>query len=224
MPEATQEVQQETPAQIEERWQNHYKGLFEIWKRDELIGLEEKQEQQLRQVLEEKLQEIEKSRKPPTKEEIQTLLDQEYLTFQLTLVISGKKKEFTITELPQEAEKKFYKQFKTQLMDKASDLVALTQATMDQGMEAKMKAFLDSIDYSMDVLAEACALVLNPRDEDEEITNKWCQKNISSTRMWNIVKAQIEVNRLRDFFSQLSQSGMQMRQMIPNSTVASSRR
>lgn len=210
--------------EIEKKWENHFRGLFEIWKRDELVSLEEQQEQQLRKLLNEKIEEIEKSRKPPTKEEIQALLDQEYLSFKVKLFVNKEEREFMITELPQDAEKKFYKQFKTQLLEKAGDIAAISQATMDQGMEAKIKTFLEGVEYSMDMLAEACVTVLNPRGEEKEITRSWVQKNISSSRMWNIVKAQIEVNRLRDFFSQLSQSGMQVQRMIPNSTVASSLR
>jgi len=39
------------------------------------------------------------------------------------------------------------------------------------------------------------------------------QENISSMRQWNIIQAQVEANKLRDFFSKLSQSGQQIQMM-----------
>ena len=55
----------------------------------------------------------------------------------------------------------------------------------------------------LDVMIGVCAICLNPFDEDEEITEDWVRKNLSATRIVKIVTAQVEANKMRDFFSLL---------------------
>ena len=86
-------------------------------------------------------------------------------------------------------------------------LESFTQAGMDQPFEQKAKAFLELFDESFDMLADAVVMCLNPFGRKKLVDRDWVQNNIGSDRQWSIVTAQIEVNRLRDFFSKVSQSG-----------------
>ena len=159
-------------------------------------------------MIQEELERIRKDFGPPKLEDIQKLLDQEYLTFTVLVPWPGeeKKREFTIQELPQSVEKKFYKQIKSQLLPRAKELAALSFEVLEGKVEDKISAILEAFDPSFDILAAGVVLILNPRGETKEITQEWVQDNISSSRMWNILEAQMQVNRMRDFFSRLSLS------------------
>lgn len=156
-------------------------------------------------LIEEELARIRKDYGPPKQEDIQKLLDQEYLTFTIQVPWPGTdKKEYVIRELPQAAEKKFYRQVKDQLLPKAKDIAAISFKLLEGNVEDKVRSVLETFDSTFDILADGVVIVLNPRDEVKEITRDWVQDNISSGRMWNILEAQMAANRLRDFFSKAS--------------------
>jgi uncharacterized membrane protein YheB (UPF0754 family) len=157
-------------------------------------------------MIQEELERIRKDYGPPKPEEIQKLLDQEYLTFVVKLPWPGQttKREFTIQELPQSIEKQFYKQIKDQILPRAKEFAAISFNLLEGKLEDKISSALEAFDPSFDILADGVVLVLNPRGEEKDITRDWVQNNISSGRMWNILEAQIMVNRMRDFFSRLS--------------------
>lgn len=154
------------------------------------------------------LDEFKKSMAPPTTEEIQKLLDQEYATFKIKLFYNDAEKEFVIKELPQKFEKQFYRSLKEKLIPLASSLGSLmfqlTEAAQDNDGVKKITALLESFEPTFDLLAEACAISLDPGTR-LGIDAAWVQDNLSSWRIWNIVLAQVNVNRLRDFFYQLFQ-------------------
>lgn len=191
-----------------------YETRFEVWKAKDLAALAEKQDALVQKAVAEYMQKLEEERKPLTKEQIQQLLDQEYNTFPIKLRVNGEMQEFTIGELPQKAEKRFYMKFKEQLTAKASVVAALAQQTMDRPLEEKIKAFLETFDGAFEILAEAVVIVLNYDGSKKEITKDWVQENLNSNRMWNIVQAQMEVNKLRDFFSQVSLSGLKTQSLM----------
>lgn len=152
---------------------------------------------------------------PPTVEEIHTLLSQEYLTFPVVIpweseTSTEKERTFTIRELPQSIEKKFYKNFKEQVISRASDLGALTFDMLEGDVGAKITKLLEVLDPAFDLMADAVVMILNPRGKEKEISREWVQENLSSYRQWNIIYAQVQVNRLRDFFSQLSRGSKGM--------------
>lgn len=210
--------------EFEEKTEQKYKALLEVWKRDELISLEQRTEGLIAEEVKKRFDEWQKAQKPPSPEDLQQLLDQKYLEFKLTLRTGEGDREFTIVELPQAIEQKFYRIFKSKLIAKASVIASIAQANIDEPMDKKFKFALDAIDESFDVLAEACVLVLNPFGKDNDITAAWVKNNVSSNRVWNIIFSQIEANRLRDFFSQISQAGNSMTNMIPGQNQVSFRR
>lgn len=203
------ETLEEALARIKGEIEGEYKGRFEIWKATELAELETQQDTKIQQLVNDYFEKWKEKQKPPTPEDLQKLLNQEYISFNLKLVTEDGDREFVIRELPQAVEKKFYRTFKTQLQKHAPELGALAQKSMDKNFEERIMAFLETFDGAFDMLAETVVLCLNPFNKEEGVGAKWVQENISSQRQWNIVRAQIEVNRLRDFFLQLSLSGQQ---------------
>jgi hypothetical protein len=207
-----------------------YENLLQVWKNTEFVALEKSQDEIIAKGLKKYFEDWKAEQTPPKPEDIQQLLDQEYETFTIPIDVlkytandGGGETEsvehisFTVRELPQSVEKKFYRQFKDKLLGKLQMLEAFTQAGMDKSFEDKAKAFLGLFDESFDMLAEAVVLVINPFDRRKEINTKWVQDNISSDRQWRIIEAQMKVNRLRDFFSKVSTSGQNMRMMTsPN--------
>lgn len=196
-----------------------YENLLTMWKNTELIDLEKKQNEIIAKGLEEYFKKWKEEQKPPEPQDIQVLLDQEYETFTIPIDCVSEEGEvdhvtFTVRELPQSIEKKFYRQFKGKLLDKLQMLEAFTQSGIDKPFEDKAKSFLDLFDESFDILAEAVVLVINPfgkkKVHDGIVDKDWVQNNISSDRQWRIVEAQMKVNRLRDFFSKVSTSGQNM--------------
>lgn len=195
-----------------------YENLFEIWKTTAFADLEKKQDEVIATGLKNYFEKWKEEQKPPEPQDIQKLLDQEYETFTVPvdyIKFEGEEEKteriiFTIRELPQAIEKRFYRQFKERLLDKVQLLEAFTQSGIDKPFEEKAKSFLTLFDESFDLLADAVVLVLNPFERRKSITKEWVQNNISSDRQWKIVEAQLKVNRLRDFFSKVSASGQNM--------------
>jgi hypothetical protein len=54
-------------------------------------------------------------------------------------------------------------------------------------------------------MAEGCVICLNPKGTLAWLDVKWVKDNVSSERIYNILLAQVELNKLRDFFSHLFQ-------------------
>jgi len=192
-----------------------YETAFQIWKNNELSELAKKQDEVIAEGLKKYFETWKEEQKPPEPEDIQKLLNQEYETFVVPIDAvkyeNGEEVEekltFTIRELPQSIEKKFYKQFREKLIDKLQMLEAVTQAGMDKPFEERVKAGLTLFDESFDILAQAVVYCLNPFGRKSFVTVTWVQDHIGSDRQWRIVEAQMKVNRLRDFFSKVSTSG-----------------
>ncbi len=172
--------------------------------------------------IQEAIKEFRDSQKPPSEDEIRKLLNQEYLEFEVQIPwddppvplpegtgTENATRTFAIRELPQRVEKAFYKQFKEKLIPRASDLGALTFELLEGDVGKKITSLLETFEPTFDLLAEACVMILDPRGK-EKISKDWVQNNLSSYRQWNIIYAQIQVNRLRDFFSQLSRGSKGM--------------
>lgn len=165
-----------------------YEQLFTFWKTDELENVRKESVRIAETGLQKVFDKWKEEQKPPTNEEIQQLLNQEYETFSLkvdTYTDDGKEgtpETFTIRELPQAAEKKFYKQFTDRVMGNVGSLQAFTQASMDQPFEQKAKGFLRLMDESFDLLSDAVVIALNPFGKNPKLTREWVQMNISSNR------------------------------------------
>lgn len=154
------------------------------------------------------LEDLRKNATPPTPSEIETTLNQEYVTFRVSIPIRASEtksayvREFELVELPIAVEKKFYKIVGDKIKPRLKDLTAFDgSGFFDGDLNEKFGQFQSLFDPSLDLLCDVAALVLNPYDEDKEITSDWVSKHLASWRIWNLVMAQININRVRDFFS-----------------------
>ena len=148
-----------------------------------------------------------KAAKPLTPAEIQKLLDQEYAEFSVTLPYNGESKKFTIVELPQEQERQFYKLIKENLA-KAMQAIngdAMRALIASEDRFQRIVSYMTAFSEVFDLMAEACVICLNPRKEVPWLTEEWVGKNLSSYRIFSIIKAQLEANKIRDFFLLLFQ-------------------
>jgi len=222
MPETTVEKVLVSDAEIEKKIREEYEGKFAVWKTKELAELEAQQDVQIQDAVLKYVEEWKEKQKPPSKDEIQLLLSQEYVDFELLIKYADPtddepsrmaQKPFTIRELPQDVEKKFYQMFRKHLTEHLPELNAFMQKNLDKSFEEKANSFMEAFEGSFDILAETVVLVLNPYNKISWLTLEWVQSHISSMRQWNIVQAQIDANKLRDFFSKLSQSGQTIQTM-----------
>lgn len=178
---------------------------------DEVEKFKTQLNEQNKIAMEKTIVEFRKKMEPPTKEDIQLLLDQDYIDFHIKIPYKGKQKgaktvqrDFVIRELPQAIEKKFFSRVKDKLVPLAEEVANITLNLAGGDAARKIVSILDSFEPLLDVLAYAATLALNPYGEEEGIDEEWVRENISSTRIMQIVTAQGEANRMRDFFSLVS--------------------
>lgn len=143
---------------------------------------------------------------PPSQEELNTLLTQEYLEFTVEIVIDGdrkKKRSFTICELPSKGEKKFFHVLRNKVMPNISAIMAVDFGNVTVG--ERLTKLVDVIPDGLDMLAELTAVALDPRGKHkDEITPDWVDENLSLNRQIHIIECQFRANRLRDFTSAVS--------------------
>lgn len=166
-------------------------------------------ETQNKDAIEKTIAEFRAKMEPPKPEEIQKLLEQEYVEFTVHTpgkTKSAEKRKFVIRELPQEIEKKFYSKLKEKLLPLATEIEGMKINLEGADAFKRVLSLLNAFEPMLDVMAYTASLALNPYGDEEGINEKWIQKNLSSTRILQIVNAQIECNRMRDFFSLLSRS------------------
>jgi hypothetical protein len=155
--------------------------------------------------IENQLKVIRDANKPPTPEELEKLLSQEYATFTIEVIQrKGQKKQFTIRELPQATEMKFMRVIQNTLVPRLKELASV-EWTNTSSVAEKMQRIIDIIPEAMDMLAECCAIALDPYSE-EGITKEWVQLNLSSFRIMSIIEAQVTAGKFRDFFAALSRA------------------
>lgn len=140
---------------------------------------------------------------PPTSADLEKLLTQEYKEFTVQLRVrpdstGNTVRCFVLREHPQAVEKKWVKAISSQLLPLLKQAQSLDWSV---GSSAdKIQSVIDSIPGALDTLAQLCAICLDPWG-DSKIDQLWVQENLSTTRMSDILQAQFEVSRLRDFFS-----------------------
>ena len=186
-------------------------ALAEKHKAEELQKLVTQLTTDNKKLVEAKLEEYRKALTPPTKEDIQKILDQEYIEFTLKVGHGQEEKEFVIRELPLAAEVKIVKALSKTLGERLQDISRLDWSE-GLGIVEKVKQIMTVVPGAMDTLADCCAIVLDPWNENG-ITADWVMKNVGATRLINILSAQFEVSKYRDFFSQASR-------FMPRQTIA----
>jgi len=193
--------------------------VYEKATKDVLARLKEDNELRMAKVIDDLYQENEKRiqdnikqweeaeakrRKPITGEELQQLLSQKYATFTVKIWSDGKEMEFVLRELPKYYEEMFYGKVKVVLKDAMEKLGGENLRSPSENTWDKIVGLMDLFEPAFNLMAECCAICLSPMDSSE-INAEWVSKNLSSYRIVNIIKAQVELNKLRDFFSELFQ-------------------
>lgn len=183
--------------QIRDQYQIQYNKL----KEDLEKKLITENDQKIKMVVEE----LKKSQQPPTHDDIQKMLNAEYLEFEIKLRLNGTSEAQTVTlnELPASVERKVMRMLKEKLLPYAQNLAALTIDLAQGRGEDKVKAFFEALEPATDLIAEAVAIILSATLM-KEITLEEVQDHVSLSRQTMILRAQMECNRLRDFFSQVS--------------------
>lgn len=157
--------------------------------------------------IETQMEEIRKANTPPDANDLEKLLSQEYLEVPVRLMEkSGRstvEKSFVLRELPQATEQKFFKVIQKGIVPLVKEISSV-EWTSSETVAGKLQKLIDAGPEILDTLADLCALCLDPFGE-EGITKEWVQANMSSNRIVRVIDAQVQVSRLRDFFSGISQ-------------------
>lgn len=152
-----------------------------------------------------------KKRQPLDAEQLQTVLNKEYITFGVKIQYENKTIDFTLKELPQSIEREFYAITQKALSSISQELGGLNLKTFEGDILEKILGLMELFTPLQDILAKCCALCLDPpfgidkKKRYDWLTETWISDNISNYRITAIVLAQVEVNKMRDFFSLLFQ-------------------
>lgn len=156
-----------------------------------------------RKQMERVIADIRKANTPLSPDEVSKLLEQEYATFTFRLTDSaGTVRSFTIRELPIAAEKKLMAVIRSSIVSRMKDFAAINWAdTGGEGQLNKLAEIIRVIPDAVDNLAGLVAIILDPRSETPDISQDWVIGNMGMNRMLNILNAQMQASRYRDFFS-----------------------
>jgi hypothetical protein len=88
----------------------------------------------------------------------------------------------------------------------ASELGALTLNLLEGDAAKKVVQLMNAFEPALDVMIGICAICLNPFEDKDGVDEYWVRTNLGATRIAKIVTVQLEVNKMRDFFSLLFRS------------------
>jgi hypothetical protein len=148
----------------------------------------------------EKVEEIRKAMTPPSPDELQLLLNQEYVEYSLRLKAGSQTKDFVIRELSIEVETKLIKIVQKTLGERLTEIGRIDWAS-GMTMLEKLERVMGMVPGALETVSDCCALCLDPYGDDPEINGAWVRKNIGAQRLLAILHAQISVSRYRDFLS-----------------------
>ncbi len=143
------------------------------------------------------VEEFKRGFQPPSDSQIDKLLYPELSEFAVEL--GGQR--FTLRELPALAEKKFLRLVQTKLPALVAEVLSLEER-LGENAEQSFARLLERAGSALDLVAEACALVLDPTG-DHGVTREFVQKHASTARQVRILQAQLLLNGARDFLSRL---------------------
>lgn len=150
-------------------------------------------------MMQDEIQKLRDSQKPPDPKQLEQLLTQEYGEMEVPIKGKSGPRTFLIRELPQEAEKRLVAIVQKHLVPHLKELAAV-EWTASTTTAQKYQRVIDIVPSALDMMAECCAICLDPYTE-EGITPDWVQKNMGSLRILNVIEAQMTVSRFRDFIS-----------------------
>jgi hypothetical protein len=140
------------------------------------------------------------SLQPPDQKQIEQLLSQEYATMDVQVWDrKHEKRSFTLRELPQSAEKKMFEIISVKVVPHLKELAAVEWAVSASNAE-RLEKVISIIPDGLDMLAQVCAICMDPYKE-EGIDAEWIQNTMGSNRIINVIEAQMEISKLRDFGS-----------------------
>lgn len=152
-------------------------------------------------MMQDEVEKLRNSIKPPDPEQLEKLLSQEYgeMEFQIKMRKKNETRTFVLREMPQAAEKRFFKMVADKIVPHIKELAQIEWAQTASRAE-QVQRMLEIIPDGLDTLAECCAICLDPFKEDS-ITVEWVQSNMGSNRIVNVIEAQLTVSKMRDFIS-----------------------
>lgn len=215
MDEILNEVQQDgenlqEEVDVENRIRMELKKEYDTRLQEEIQKISSEMQKENEKVVTAAIERFRKEMAPPSEQDIQKLLDQEYMEFKVKVRgDSGVEKLFVIKELPIDVEKKIYAKVKKILTPFAQELSALSMNLLEGDAAKKVVQLMNTFEPMLDVMISICTICLNPFEEDIDVTEDWVRKYLSSTRIVKIVSAQMEANKMRDFFSILFHSTRQ---------------
>ncbi|MGH9860653.1 MAG: hypothetical protein ACRD5F_11575, partial [Candidatus Acidiferrales bacterium] len=157
----------------------------------------EREMERLREQSQRAVEEFKRSFPPPSDEQIERLLYPELSEFQVEL--GGRR--FALRELPATVEKKFLRLVEQKLPALMAEVLAFDERLGDDA-ERGFTRLLARAASALDLIADACVLVLDPLGESG-VTSEFVQQHASTARQLRILKAQLLLNGGRDFLSRL---------------------
>lgn len=193
---------------LEERLREQLDAEYQKKLQEQVNEIAARMSEENKTMVTEAIEKIKKDMAPPSQEDLQKLLNQEYLTFKLDIPVtnSGKteKRTFVIRELPQAIEKRMFDTIKTTLMPFASELASLSMNLMEGDASKKIVQLINTFEPILNLMTEIAAVCLDPFGT-ENIDANWVKDHLSSNRIAQVVTVQAQCNRLRDFFALLFQ-------------------
>lgn len=167
-----------------------------------------------KKMIDEAIKEWKAAQEPPNKEEITSLLTQEYPEFSFTVKLRDKTtRDFVLMELPRSAEDRFLEVLKKKGTPALKELVS-AEFKLDGTADEQLVAILQSAEAVMDVATELVMICIDPFGE-ENITKDWISKHMSTYRLVAVILNQVALNKYRDFLSQ----GSHIRKLIQRTTM-----
>jgi hypothetical protein len=143
------------------------------------------------------VEEFKRTFPPPTDAQIERLLYPELSEFSVEL--GGRR--FTLRELPALIEKKFLRIVEQKLPAIVGEVLSFDERLGDDA-RAAFAHVLARAASALDLVSDACALVLDPAGE-HGVSREFVQQHASTAFQLRIVQAQLLLNGARDFLSQL---------------------
>lgn len=143
------------------------------------------------------VEEFKRNFPPPTEEQIERLLYPELSEFLFEL--GGRR--FVLRELPALTEKKFLRLVEQKLPALVAEILRFDERLGEDPSRA-FTQLLTRAETALDLVAEACVLVLDPSGE-QGIHREFVQAHASTARQLRILQAQLLLNAGRDFLSRL---------------------
>ena len=153
--------------------------------------------ERLREQSQRAVEDFKRSFPPPSDEQIERLLYPELSEFQVEL--GGRR--FTLRELPALIEKKFLRLVEQKLPTLLEELLSFDERLSDNA-QSGFARLLGRAGTAIDLVADACVLVLDPAGE-HGVTPEFVQQHSSTARQFRILQAQLMLNGARDFLSRL---------------------